>query len=1233
MKLEELERVNQEQIRHAGARYTPGIDPDAPNLQIEHIVEAFDALAYSEELKERLLGLAEEAESKWARAPEATYKAFKGRVQTPLRVAELCESIAARSPADDRQELHQLIRATRYALGRVREVGSSLRDDRSETEDKDKQRRLGNSIAQNSRLESALRDVSAFVEGPSHSLLGDAILFLQGEWGTGKTHLLCDLTENRMERELPTLLLLAESLPDAVDPLEGVCRRTKLAESPQKLLKGLESLGQQADKRALLIFDGINEGDREQWRSSLVRLAGQAKHYPHVGMAVSCRTPFDRQIVNSQAEDEIVRVIHHGFEDQEVDAQVEFFDYYNIPAPHVPLLVPEFSRPLFLKILCKAIADSEVDARGDYLRSIASGQRGMTDVLEQFAKEVGRSIENDLGLDRRTCWQILKGVSTGTSNGSGIAGRMAENLRNFIGRDEAVNVIQEQTQLSETDSRDLLERMISDGLLAEALYWDQEALEVIRFPYQRFGDHIIARHLLAEYLNTNTKETIRRSFYINRPLGEIFGLAGGETRFNHPGLAAALMLEFPERVKRVLDHDERELFWYLPKKRRRAGPVKEAFLEGLHWRNTESFGQDTATLLNFFLHRGDHWTQVETLDVLVGLATRPGHPYSAKRLYNYLAKYDMPDRDLMWSEYLRHSGDASPTRRLVTWIETTDLAQLSNATARNTIRLLSTFLTATVRRFRDRVTRGLYLVGLYFPRVLFDQTVKSLDFSDPYVPERMLASSYGVAMSLWADPQGGKLRQALPGFGNALLRKLFEPSAEHGTKHILMRQYAQGTIELANKVDSSSLSDRMVDLSADPLDQIPAPFREPDNIQKKEIDEVEPAFHMDFRNYTIGGLVPGRGNYDSEHVEYQDVVRQIMGRVYDLGYSYERFETVDRRIGRQYHSRRANGSKTDRYGKKYSWIAYFEMYGTRSDKGVLSEWDEEVHPSDADIDPSFPTSPPEWEPELPDVFASEYSGPVAWLSEGPDPDYRSLIRREKIDGVTGPWLLLDGYIDQGALDPRRVFTFLRAVMLPKSEVDRFEKLFRVIDYPGNRHIPEAYDDHYTYAGEIPWSDRFGPTLRGDDGSGKRNIQKALRLSYEGQSSGVEVEVPSHQYSWESYHSEMNQVSGVYFPAPAVCDRLNLINHSRTLDLFDSDDNQASVYRTFHPSDAVFPSRLLYMRADLIDDYIESTEQTIIWTPWGERQLKHDEFQANEEIIARPIRNYEHVHKDLVHYAS
>ena len=62
-------------------------------------------------------------------------------------------------------------------------------------------------------------------------------------------------------------------------------------------------------------------------------------------------------------------------------------------------------------------------------------------------------------------------------------------------------------------------------------------------------------------------------------------------------------------------------------------------------------------------------------------------------------------------------------------------------------------LTSTVRPLRDKATRALYWYGRRFPQEFFDLVIKSLSINDPYVPERMLAATYGVAMARQHDFQ------------------------------------------------------------------------------------------------------------------------------------------------------------------------------------------------------------------------------------------------------------------------------------------------------------------------------------------------------------------------------------------------------------------------------------------------------------------------------------------------
>ena len=77
------------------------------------------------------------------------------------------------------------------------------------------------------------------------------------------------------------------------------------------------------------------------------------------------------------------------------------------------------------------------------------------------------------------------------------------------------------------------------------------------------------------------------------------------------------------------------------------------------------------------------------------------------------------------------------------------------------------------------------------PSGLFDETLKSLNIDDPYIPERMLAASYGVSMARcfnFSDLHFA--RKLLSSYVRGLYRKMFAEEVPYRTTHLLMREYA-----------------------------------------------------------------------------------------------------------------------------------------------------------------------------------------------------------------------------------------------------------------------------------------------------------------------------------------------------------------------------------------------------------------------------------------------------------
>jgi hypothetical protein len=841
LQLADLSKVSGDHIRAAGARYTPALDPNAPNLKIESLLRTIEALCLSNKYKTRLKALSGDVLVEAKDANRTITELFEGGRYRPQIVASLLKRLARERPRLPARTISELDQACSCVSGVLEERRRVLwGQDRQSQSSEEKQETEGE-LYKIGRLATRIRAVGEFVEAPESKVITTNRLFIRGEWGTGKTHFLCDVAKSRISEGLPTLFLLAHRLKSDVDILGSLCRSTGFACSGHQLLRELNRLGQESNGRALLIIDGINEAGRVVWRRGIMRLAQEISRHRNLGLILSCRSPFDVQILSSRARRQFIHVAHPGFDEIEFDAQREFFRYYAIPNPDIPLLTPEFSRPLFLKILCETFAGKSASAKSRRIREIALGQKSMTKLLEDFVDTVGRPIEIEFGLGSKTCWRILKG-------------------------------------------------------------------------------------------------------------------------------------------------------------------------------------------------------------------------------------------------------------------------------------------------------------------------------------------------------------------------------------------------------DKSKSSGKLVGIAA---------------------------------------------------------TTQLKWRILNLGYDPKKFDQIDRSISEA--AFRSEGRrppfKIDRYGKKYSWIAYFELCGMRADQNLLPDLRDGHRVTDCDIDPSFPELASEWKPPLKPLITGPFKTARAWAKNGPSPSYEHLLSVAEINGIAGPWILLNGYIGEGtAADTRRAFTFLRGLLTKPSDTAKLVQRARSTEYPGNRAIPESWEDHYTYAGEVPWSRRFGWSLRGKTGDAKRLIEEALaeqrhkrvrkrvadltpferfriqliaavprfgevpkrtepaeenappRLRSSGEFvevdeyvrvPGVRVELPGHRFAWESYHSAENQVGGIEIPAPALCEVLGLRNRGATLDLVDASGRTASIYRVFRGDEAGFASHLLYLRADLLESYLAKTKQDLVWVNWGERDFHHTGVEQYRQQLQDIWGEHSHIHRSIV----
>ena len=1010
------------------------------------------------------------------------------------------------------------------------------------------------------------------------------------DFGCGKTFLAAQITGRQGNTPEGILLHGGElggnhSLDDLAGQVVIQGHRTSTMES---LLAAVDAAGKRAGKRLPIVIDGLNEAeDPRKWKALLASVNETLRKYPHVLLVTTVRPEFIEEVLPLELH---CRVEIPGFRDDLHGALDKYFEYYLIDPSDAELPRRLLDHPLTLKLFCQVANPSRERVVG-----VEALPGSLTGLFDSFLKQ-SRDRINELA--SRTHMYGSEDVRWALHQ---------VGLDLWDGRSRNVPLFALRHKLGDAGrpwAASIVHALEQEGILTRG----GDGLDQVSAAYDALAGHLIADALLSSKNRGELESWLADS----TTKAALFG----DPSERHPlasDVIRSLVGLFPRR------HYGMHLWSHLDEPERTTALVATSELEGQY------LDQETVDCLEALI------SQVpETSPYIFARVWQTrgsvGHPLNSDFLERVVGPMPVSARDLRWTEWVRRNSQDI----LV------DLRQLADHWRSDWQRgerdlllvgWVKWLMTSTVLELRDLATMAVYWFGRGDPKALFDITLESLSLNDKYIPERMLAASYGVAMAYWADPSGANVRRAIPQLAHGLYEGMFAPDAKYSTAHALMQDYALCIIELALRVDPLTLNGEQLARTRRPLKQVESPFAAANAVTDLEVEDVDRAFHMDFENYTLGSLVAGRANYDSSHKEYSDIRRQVRWRVGNLGFSNEKFAEVDRFIDNASWHSRGSRAKVERYGKKYSWIAFFEMYGVRLSQGLLRDWGEHDRPSDSDIDPSFPTPPRDWVPELDNPLNRGPEDVVDWVSTGPTPDYESILKLEEIDGEQGPWLLLDGFIEQGQEgDDRLIFTFLRCLLAGPLELPRIFTEYDRRPYPGNGAIPDPISDNNTFAGEIPWSTRFAYPLRDENGVPERQIVRAFETYGPDPWEGVQIELPLVNFVWEgASENSVNRRGSAMVPSPALCERLGLISHAQQFDLYDSHGAIASVC-LIRKQDKI-SSQLLYLRADLANRYATETGQTIAWLVWGERTPSYAAWERLErEILQNVYSKYAHIHK-------
>jgi hypothetical protein len=931
------------------------------------------------------------------------------------------------------------------------------------------------------------------------------------------------------------------------------------------------------------------------------------RRYPYVLVVATVRGRFADEALPAEVE----RLEMPGFGTDTINAIRRYFAYYRIDPRDAELPMGLLSNPLTLRLFCEVTNPTR-----DHEVGVEAMPASLTALFDKY---VDQATERIADLVPHRCYlqqDVREAIDT-------IAGLLWADKARSVELDTLRQTLND-TGRPWTES--IVSALEQEGLLVR-YPGEPPAKPSMAVVYDALAGHLIADRIITSQGQVGFENWTRQSNNL--------ALLSGPSEILHPlagDIFNALVSLLPRRLRR------QQLWTFLH------DPLRTDALRGTA--HLEAAYLDTATVQSLAeLILQEPIRERNLFTRLWQTRGSPEHPLNSVFLDRVLRRMTLPIRDRSWTEWVRRND-----RELIADVERLEqrwrrLRIGRSPSERLRARWLMWMLPSTVRDLRDRATRALYWFGRRDPAFLFVLTRQSLSVNDPYVPERVLASAYGASMALHCRPKRRKFRSnLLPNFAKRIYASMFAPSAPHSTTHVLSRDYARRMIQLA-------LVHAPEALTADEQARTIPPFedgglRNWGTMQDPNKDKYRGGnspLGMDFENYTIGRLVPGRRNYDYDNEEYKSVVGQIVWRIYQLGYSLEMFDQVDKEIAGSRYSGRTDRPPTERYGKKYARIAFFEQYGLRDDAGLLQDdWNHTgERPSEHDIDPSFPDSPHKLR-IIADFLGDRLRDVGTWVREGPTPAFDPYLVQDYVGRVAGPWLLLDGRCGQQDKGAERIgFVSFHSFVLLQEDIHEFTRLVATV--PEERSFPDREeDDHYTFAGEVSWCDTFPYSLlrtadfvvgktrvkvREDDprygisfsfeSDGETHVIRSMRPEYEDVNEYIRIPLYS-PVRWNSFSSTSAiERPSCLVPPKEIAERLQLWLDLPTWDTRDPSHRLCSItsgrgaYWDYEGH--------LFFRKELLDPLLRSDKLALVWVVSGERQ----HFSERHSMTNAPSHGYKH----------
>lgn len=892
-------------------------------------------------------------------------------------------------------------------------------------------------------------------------LLSRKFLVVKGKAGIGKTQLFTHEAFSILNNNDNALLILGGDFYSNHNIIKQIEENLSIKMEFEELLEVLEEMGRVSNRIVPIFIDALNESlNQELWSRVLTKIWSMIKDKDYVRLAISFRSEFENSILPDGfcQKDDVYEIEHQGFKGNSIKSLQKFFSHYGLILTPTDLLMSNIDNPLFLTLYCMTY-------RGDGVYDLPTLYNLYLEKANSKIYSRHKAMFDNAGYDSSS--NLVSEVVAAISKEIIKSGK-----KQFTKEDLKKLRVWEELGIN---SRIYLNSLVDENILIMEI---RDEKTYLKFTFDQMNDIYPAREIITKYNGDDDK-------LIKYLIKEVLNIQDGAiTNWKNIDLFVSVCALYAET-----NHKECIDLLNIITDKDDLSEIFTKYVRSFEWRNKIYLSTD-----EFLKQCSDYGVLVDDLcHMFIACSLKEKHTFNVDTIQDILMDFPLNKRDYYWTEYINDLDHDDIIIQIIDLYNQDQKLDIDNEEQlRMLLILFSWFLTSSNRKLRDTTSKAMIEIlkdNFAYCRYLLE---KFLSVNDPYVIQRLFGIVFGACVRR-SEKNENEYR--------VLVKFIYENifNKDEVYPDILLRDYAALIIQNFNQEypDKKSFIDMKKVLppyksksieKIENVDYIQKEYEEGEELISQSMKFEGMGMYGDFGRYIFQGALR---NYE---VVKEDIYNYAMYYIFnELGYSNKFFGDYDQNLISWIY--KYNHPKTERIGKKYQWIAMFNILARLSNQQQIRTENSNID-FVRDFDPTINTniefygSIPFFENGMKHI--KEAKEEISELSKCLEFDREKWVTSDSlflkiqkadtilIDQDGEEWVVLSKYADTGRtkteLNNLFIYNWLFGYFVNN---DQFEALKKNAQNIPDFHRSDLFmipEPCKIYGGEYPWSYICKPAL-------------------------------------------------------------------------------------------------------------------------------------------------------------